>query len=68
MRRYTCDTCGNDIDTDGWWAGVDVFLPPTDDEEQADLENDYEYGRHFDSWGCMGAYSWNQERAEAITD
>jgi hypothetical protein len=66
MRRYTCDNCGSDIDTDMWWVGVDIYAPR--DEDDADPENDYEYGAHFDSWACMGAYAWNQERAESITD
>jgi hypothetical protein len=65
MRRYTCDNCGSDIDTDGWWVGADVYAPSDTD---SDLENDYEYGNHFDSWACMGAYAWNQERAESIAD
>ncbi len=67
MRRYTCDTCGTDIDTTGWWLGADTFAPATDDDE-GDPESDYEYGLHFDSWGCAGAYAWNQERAESIAE
>lgn len=66
MRRYTCDTCGTDIDTSGWWVGVDAFVPADGDDTEP--EYDYEYGYHFDSWGCMGAYAWNQERAESTTE
>ena len=68
MRRYTCDNCGADIDTACWWVGADTFTPVGDDCDEGDPENDYEYGVHFDSWACMGAYAWNQERAESITD
>jgi hypothetical protein len=68
MRRYTCDNCGGDIDTEGWWGGIDIFAPADDEDDPDDEWVDGEYGAHFDSWACMGAYAWNQERAESITD
>lgn len=65
MVRWTCNQCGEDIDTiDALWLGVDLFEPV---KEGDDAQDDADYGYHFCGWACVSTYAYLQELALSQT-